>query len=195
MTPTEWDYIPEREFLQEKFKAHDINIKLLTEEEVAKKRADRENSKMNQLAIQLQESEIAKNNAQAMTNLTKAKEKNIEATRRAQEPLEEGTVNDPRLTEAELAKMETERGGKERDIQRQDEVHVLEMEQKMDSHETKKDMDMTKAAHEIAIKQKVAEEGIKDKAQLAKASAEAKIIAAKKKPAAKPARKPVKKAK
>ena len=182
MTPAEWDYIPEREFLQEKFKAHDINIRLLSEEEVAQKRQAREESVQNQLMIEMQKSEIAKNKAQSMSLLTKAKDKNIEALRKANEPLETVDSDDPRLVEAELATLETENEGKKREIDRQDEEHVLDLQQKIESHDTKMAIDTSKAARDIAIKQKVAEEGIKAKKTLTAASVKAKIISAKKKP-------------
>jgi hypothetical protein len=211
MTEREWDYIPEREFLAEKFKAHDLPIQLKTEEEVAKIRQDRQNSKQAQMAIQMGEAEIAYKRAQTMAQLTKAKKANVEALS------ESGGGEDPRLAEAELALKGKDIEAKDKDIQRQDEKHVLDMQTKVDSHETQKTIDQTTAAHKIAIQErqadhtmsmeekkaeqdkKIAEEKAKDdsasKKVMTKASASAKIIAAKKKPAVKSAAKPAAKTK
>jgi hypothetical protein len=222
LTPREWDYIPEREFLHEKFKAHDIQIELKSDEEVTKLRQDRENSKSALLASQMAEAEIGYKKAQTMNQLTKAKQANVEALKEA--GTQEG-AEDPRLVEKDLQLKDTEIMAKEKEIGRQDEKHVVDTELKIDSHKTKKNIDSTKAAHDIAIKEKQAETGmeidkksaeqqsqiaqdkakqgagidkekaksdLKSKAVMTKASASAKIIAAKKapaKPAAKPATK------
>ena len=106
LTDEEWIYIPKREFLVEKLKAHDINIKLLTEEEANEVREAQSNSEMAQLQKDALKAEIAKDKAQALANVTKAKEKNVQAIKAAQE--QEVGAADPRLTEMELQKKQAE---------------------------------------------------------------------------------------
>ena len=196
LTPEERDYIPEREFIAEKFKAHDLdNITLLTDDEVAKKREERSQGVMNQLQIELTKSEIAKNKAQSMSLLTKAKEHNVLANKEAQTPPEGVEPTDPRLTEEELALAQTERGGKEADIRRQDEAHALKMQHEDEKHRVKIATDTTQTAHKVANEDRMAEHKQKMGEEMTKAGAKAKIIAANKKPAAPKAAKPIKKAK
>jgi hypothetical protein len=184
MTPEEWDYIPKRDFLQEKFKAHDINIALLSEEEVKKLREARKQSAEMQLAIEMQKAEIAYKRAQTMSQLTKAKKTNTDATIAAQTPIEQPEGSDPRLTEEEIALQQTERGGKEAEIRRSEEAHALEMQHKDESHKMKMATDTTKTAHEVANKDKVVEHGMKIKEKMTQADVKAKGM--KKKAEAKP---------
>jgi hypothetical protein len=183
MTPEEWDYIPQREFLQEKFKAHDINITLLTEEEVQKKRQEREQSVQNQLALKMAEAEVQYKKAQTMAQLSKAKEHNVKATKEAQTPPEQPAGEDPRLVDGELELQDTEKMGKQAEIRRQEEKHAMDLAHADEAHTVKIATDTTKTAQELALKGKQAEHDMEMKEKMTKAGAEAKIIAAKKKPA------------
>jgi hypothetical protein len=187
MTPEEWVYVPRREFIVEKFKAHDINIKILTEEEADKIRQDEENSQMHQLQIQLMESEIAKNKAQAMSNLTKAKEKNVLAEKEAMTPPETPPGDNPELRAEEVAGARTDNVSKEAEIRRQEEAHALELQHKQEDHDQRMAeggqkmvhehekhavgvaTEVTKAAQDLDIKEKQTEHGMKMKEQAAKA--------------------------
>jgi hypothetical protein len=168
MTPEDWIYIDRREFLKEKFKAHDLNIRLRTEEEADKLRQEEANSIMNQLQIEAIKAEISKDKAQAMVNLTKAKEKNVEATIKAQTPIELPQGEDPRVTEEQVALAQTERMGKEAQIRREEESHMQKLAQADESHTVKVATDTTKAAQDIAIKGKQADHAMKMKEQSAK---------------------------
>lgn len=183
LTEEEWDYMPKREFLAEKVKSHDLQITLLTEEEVAKKREERSQSVMNQLQIEMLKSEIAKNKAQSMSLLTKAKEHNVLAIKEAQTPPEVPEGADPRLTEEEIALQQTERAGKEADIRRQEEAHALRMQHEDESHRVKIATDTAKTGQDMAIKGKTADHSLKMKEKLTESAAKAKEIAARKKPA------------
>ena len=187
LRPEEWDYVPERDFISEKFKAHDLNIVLLSDEEVAEKRNAREQSVQNQLMIEMAKAEVAYKKAQTMAQLTKAKKVNVEATKDAQTPPEIPAGDDPRITEGELALQQTDQMGKEAEIRRKEEKHAAELAHADEAHNVRKAVDTTKAAHEIAIKGKTAEHDMKMKEQMTKAAAEAKKTAAKIKP--KPAKK------
>jgi hypothetical protein len=190
LTPQEWDWVPEGDMVREKFKAHDLDITLLTEEEVAKKRAERDQSEMNKLQIEMVKSEIAKNKAQSMSLLTKAKKVNVEATKDAQTPPELPQGADPRVTDAEVALKGTEVTAKEAEIRRHEEQHALDMQHQQEQHGVKIATDTAKAGQEMEIKGKTADHAMEMKAQMTKASAEAKKTAAKQKPAmAKPAKK------
>lgn len=79
LTEEEWDYIPRRDFLKEKLRAHDIRIHLKTEKEVEQLQAQRAESEANKLAIEMQKAEIGYKKAQRMVQLSKAKKANIEA--------------------------------------------------------------------------------------------------------------------
>lgn len=197
LTPEEWAYVPKREFLMEKFKAHDILITLLEEEEVAKAQEAQQNSIQMQLAVELQKSEIAKNKAQSLSLLTKAKEHNVSAIKESQTPPEIPPGQDPRLQDAELEGKQTETMGKQAEIRRQEERHAMELAHASETHSVKKAVDTTKAAQDVAIKGQMAAQDMETKAKMTdhdmkmkehmmKASAEAKKTAAKqKKPAVK----------
>lgn len=161
LTPDEWDYIPKRDFLAEKFKGHDLQITLLTEEEVQKKRDARNQSVMNQLQIEMVRSEIAKNKAQSMSLLTKAKDKNIDAQIKAQTPIETTPADDPRIAEADLQQKETDRMATESQIRRDEEKHQLSLQHADEQHRVKVATDTTKTAHAVAMQDRQAEHKMK----------------------------------
>ena len=194
MLPEDWVYVDRRDFLKERFKAHDINIVLKTEDEANEIRRQQEESIQNKLQIEMAQAEIGYKKAQTMAQLTKAKEKNVIANKEAQTPIEQPAGDDPRLTEGELALQQTDKMGKEAEIRRQEESHALKMAHADEAHTVKKAIDTTKAAQDIAIKgeqtkaQLEAEKetrahDMKMKEHMTKASAEAKKTAAKQKPA------------
>jgi hypothetical protein len=180
LTPEDWVYIPRREFLIDKFKAHDINIKLRTEEEAAKIREEEQNSIQMQLAIEMQKAEIGYKKSQTMAQLTKAKEKNVEANVKAQAPLEQQEQVDPRLQDEQVALATTERMSKAAQMRREDEAHQQEMVHKEDEHALKIASDASAAAQELGIKKQKAEHDMKIKAEASKAAAQAKKAAANK---------------
>lgn len=194
MLPEDWVYVDRREFLKEKFKAHDLKITLRTEEEADKIRERQENSKQTQLMYAQAEADIAYKKAQTMGQLTKAKVHNVEAEKEAQTPPEMPS-NDPRLVEGELALQETDNLAKQAEIRRKEEAHAMKLGHADEAHTVKKAIDTTKAAQDIALKgkaheaeEKMAEEShkhdLKMKETTTKATAEAKKIAAKNKPKA-----------
>jgi len=79
LSEDDWDYIDRRDILEKRLDANDISISLRSEEEAQKIREARQNTIISQLQIEAIKAEIAKDNAQAMVNLTKAKERNINA--------------------------------------------------------------------------------------------------------------------
>lgn len=189
LTDQERDYIPTRELLSERFKAHDIAINLLTEEEVQKIHDARDQSIQNKLQIEMLQSEIAKNKAQSMSLLTKSKKTNVEAIKDAQAPPEGVEQTDPRLIEGDVALKQTDVVAKEAEIRRKEEQHSLNMQHQQEKHGVQIATDTTKAAQKMAIEGKQAEHGMEMKTQMTKAGVMAKKIAAKKKPApAKPAK-------
>lgn len=192
LTPEERDYIPERDFIDQKFKAHDLNIVLRTEEEVKKIRDERAQGIMNQLQIEMVKSDIAKNKAQAMSLLTKAKEHNVLATKEAQTPPETTPETDPRMMDAELQGAQMDNISKEEQMRRDEEAHQLVMRHKDEDHQAKIAMDTTKTAHDVANKNKMTDHKMKMGAEVTKAGVQAKKVAAKSKPTAP---KPTKKAK
>ena len=182
MTPEDWDYIPRREFLQEKFKAHDVVIPLLSEEEVAKLRQDRQQSAEMQLAVEMQKAEIGYKKAQTAAQLTKAKKMNTESIKEAQTPIEQPEGVNPDLQQAEVQGKQTENMGKEAEIRRQEEAHAQDMAHKQMAHEAKITGDTLKTAQDLDIKGKQAEHGMKMKEVQAKSAAKAKKAEPKKKP-------------
>lgn len=172
MTPEEWMYIPKREFLEEKLKSHDIIIELLSEEEVSKKTAAQEQSVQNQLALKMAEAEIAYKKAQTMAQLTKAKEHNVKATREAQTPIEQEEEDDPRVTEEEVASMQTDRLSKAEQIRRDEERHQMEMAHATEDHSVKIATDNTRTAHELAMKERMADHKMKMNERMMESSAE-----------------------
>ena len=174
LLPEDWIYVPRREFLLEKFKAHDILITLRTEEEASKLREEEQNSMQMQLAVEMQKAEIGYKKAQTMAQLTKAKDKNVEANLKAQAPPESGEVVDPRLQEEEVALATTERMSKAAQSRREDEAHQQKLVHEEDAHALKIATDATAAAQELEIKRKTADFSMKLKEQAAKQAAQAK---------------------
>jgi len=167
MTPEEWDYVPMGEIVKEKFKGHDILITLRTEEEVQKLRAEREQSVQNQLAIKMAEAEIAYKRSQTMAMLTKSKERNIMANKEAQTPIETTPEDDPRLAEADLQQKEVDRLGSLEQIRRDEEKHSLSLQHADEQHKVKVATDTARTAHDIGIKERVADSSIKTKEKVA----------------------------
>lgn len=192
LTPEQRDYIPEGEMVKEIFKAHDIDLVLRTDEEVQKIREQRDQSVQNQLALEMQKSEISKNKAQSMSLLTKSKKTNVEATKDAQTPPEIPAGTDPRIADGEVALQQTDQMGKESEIRRQEETHALEMQHKDDAHKTKMAIETTKTAHSVADQHKMTAHKVKMGEQMTAAGVVAKKTAAKAKPAVKKAPKKVK---
>jgi hypothetical protein len=165
LTPEEWDYIDRREFLSKKLEAHDINITLKSEAEVANIRADRENSIMNKLTIENLQAENAYKRAQTMAQLTKAKNVNIEAMQKANEvPGQE----DPRIAESEVAINQAEVAAKEAEIRRKEEAHRLSLVQSRESHVAKLTEDAEKANQDMDLKEDVAKTKIRIQEDVAK---------------------------
>jgi hypothetical protein len=173
-TPEDWVYMDRREFIKERLKAHDLNIPLKTEEEADKIREKQANSIANKLQMDLMASEISKNKAQALVNLTKAKEKNVEANKAAETPPEIPENESPEMKAARLeqenAKTDDQRTKtaltvdkhnmeKElmaADMERQDQKHLVEMASKIDEHKTSMGIKKDAAAHGMKMKEKAA---------------------------------------
>lgn len=151
MTPEEWEYIPKRDFLIEKLKAHDVRIKLLTDTEVAKNQEARKQSEEMVLAVEMQKAEVGYKKAQTMAQLTKAKKVNVEAMKDAQTPPETQPVEDSRLAEADLA-------GKMGEEERKEEAHQQDLRLKDEKHTYKLAMDMAKTKSSITTTEQKAKE-------------------------------------
>ena len=78
LTDEERQYIPWRQFLEEKMKAHDIKIELKTDEQVSQEQDAKVDKRAKELMYQDAEAEVMKKKAQGLLNLTKAKEKNAQ---------------------------------------------------------------------------------------------------------------------
>jgi hypothetical protein len=207
LTPEDWVYIPRREFLQEFLRSHDIDIKLRSEIEAQKIMAQQTDERALDLAYRMQEAEIAYKKSQTMAQLTKAKDKNVEANIKAQTPIEEPTGEHPAIIQGEAAKLEAERKAKEEEIRRKNEEHELDMQQKGESHQidlaskaAKTDAEINakgaQTAHDMKLKEHDAKlkaerhsHDMKMKETQTKANAEATKIKAKQKPAAPKAKK------
>ena len=133
-----------------------------------------------QLAIEMQKAEIGYKKSQTMAQLTKAKEKNVEANVKAQAPPEQQEQVDPRLQDEQVALATTERMSKAAQMRREDEAHQQEMVHKEDEHALKIASDASAAAQELGIKKQKAEHDMKIKAEASKAAAQAKKAAANK---------------
>lgn len=175
MAPEDWVYMERVDFLRERLKAHDINIPLKSEEEADKVREKQQNSQMNVLQIELMKSEIAKNKAQAMTNLTKAKEHNVQATKEAMTPPETVQNDDPRLQEMELAKKQaeiddqrTKTGLKMDEANAKNTQLTQKVIQDNEAHRVGMAMDVEKHKSALAIDKQKAEHGMKMKEVAAK---------------------------
>ena len=181
MTPEEWDYIPKREFLVEKFKAHDIMIPLLSEEEVQKLRDARDQSVQNQLALKMADAEVGYKKAQTMAQLTKAKEHNVKAVKDAQTPPEQPQGVNPELQNAEVQGVQTNNLAKEAEIRRAEEQHTLDLEHQQEQHHVGLVQETAKTAQDMELKNRTAEHGMQMKEKLTTATAKAKSKAAKEK--------------
>ncbi len=156
LSEEDWLYIPRREFLAEKIKAHDIRLTLRSEEEVDLLRKQQSESLEMQLAIEKEKAEIAYKKAQTVAQLTKAKEKNVEAERAAQEPIEGAPPSeDPALKRAEV----------ESKIRRDDEKHALSLDQQR----AKGDIDVAKGIQDMDLKERQTEANIAAKRRPKKA--------------------------
>ncbi len=183
LTPEDWVYLDRREFLMERLKAHDINIRVRTEEEAQKVREDQQNSINNQLMLELTKAEIAYKKAQTLGQLTKAKEKNVEATIAATTP--PAASDDPRLAEAELSKKQAEIDQTNEKTRLMNEKHNLEAMkagQEMQDKSAQNSLEMAKGidkhTQDMDLKKKQAEHGMKLKEKIS-------TLKAKQKPAEK----------
>jgi hypothetical protein len=120
------------------------------------------------LEKEMLKSEIAKNRSQAMSNLTKAKQKNVEANKDASVPPEQTESEDPRLADEAVALSQTERIAKEAQIRRDEERHAMELSHADEDHNVKKVLDTTKFAHDITLKNKKTDAEIKAKEESTK---------------------------
>ncbi len=174
LAPEDWVYLDRREFLKERLKAHDLNIPLRTEEEADKIRENQANSITNKLQMDLMASEISKNKAQAMVNLTKAKEKNIEANKAAETPPE---IPENESPEMKAARLEQEQA--KTDDQRTKTALTVD-KHNMEKAKTEHDMGVSdvqtaiqerrneeKHQTEIGIKKETAKHGMKMKEKVA----------------------------
>jgi hypothetical protein len=170
ITPEDWVYLDRREFLAERLKTHDINVKLKTEEEAERVRQEQSNSIMNQLQIEAIKAEISKDKAQAMVNLTKAKEKNILANKELDTPPEMPQGQDPRMQEMEIMKAQAEIDDKKVqtamkiDEQRMKAEGIAQKSQaEMAMAKLKMGMEVEKHKNDLEIKKQQAKHGMKIK--------------------------------
>ena len=170
LTPEERVYIPTRDFLVDKMKAHDVNIKLLTEEEADEVRKANDSSEMAQLQKESMRAEIAKDKAMAMAQLTRAKERNVIANKEATTPPETAQPQDPRINDAEymkkMAEVDDQKTKTQLQIERQraEEGNMArEMEQKGMEGRLKMIHADEKHRTDIELKKKTAEHGLKMK--------------------------------
>lgn len=201
LSPEDWVYIPRRDFLDEYFKSHDIDIRLRSEEEAQKIIAQQTDERAVELAYRMQEAEIAYKKSQTMAQLTKAKDKNVDANIKANTPIEEPTGDHPAIIQGEAANLEAERIAKAEDIRRQNEAHMQSLRHKEEDHKANVDVKVAKTTAEIEgkgvkiasdlqarqreaeLKASRASHDMKMKEKMTDASAKAKVIAAKSKPA------------
>ena len=141
LTEEDWIYIDRREFLAEKFKAHDVRINLRTEEEADVIRQRQSESLEMQLAIEKEKAEIAYKKAQTAAQLTKAKAKNVEAEKEAQTPIEGAQPAED---------MALKRAEGESKIRREDEKHVLSLDQQR----AKGELDIVKGLQDMDLKER-----------------------------------------
>jgi len=176
ITPEDWDYIPREQFVKEKLKTFDLNIKMRTEEEAQKLREERENSRMQQLLYAQIETEIRYKQAQTMAQLTKAKEKNVEAIKKAEAPPEGQEAVNPELQNAEVASKNAEVAKKEQEMMHSQEKHDQEMRQKQADHRMKLDQENLtvlqkerKMRHEMGLKEQKSKADMEMKKEMMKA--------------------------
>jgi len=172
MTPEDWVYVDRREFLKEKFKAHDLNIRLRTEEEAEKIRKQIQDSVQNQLNLKLLQADVDYKRAQTMGQLAKAKKHNVDATKEAATAPEQPEIkpeNDPRIADAELQKKNAEIN----DTTTKTALAVDKHEHDKSLNALDKHVEIAKGldehAQNMAIKNKVAEHGMKLREKTARA--------------------------
>lgn len=180
LTPEDWVYIPRRDFLQDKFKAHDINIRLRTEEEANKIREDEQNSVQMKLAIEMQMAEIAYKKAQTANQFTKAKKFNVDAEKEARTPVETPPGTDPRMADAELAEKSVGIQSEQERMRREEEAHQQGLVHKENEHAMKIATDARYADEELTLKKERAQHDMKMKEKMTEAAAAAKKSAANK---------------
>jgi hypothetical protein len=165
LQPEDWPYIPRREFLSQTFKAHDIDIKLRSEEEAQKIIASQRDEKMQQLLYQQLEAENAYKRAQASSQLTKAKKLNVEAEKDAATPPEAPANQppDPRLQDAELEAANMEVAASAEQMRRDEEKHQLEMQVAQDDHIANTVTNAAKVEADLTNKNKLTEHSMKMK--------------------------------
>jgi hypothetical protein len=176
VSPEDWVYLDRRELLHERLKAHDLNVKLKSEDEAEQIRQEQQNSVMNQLQIEAVKAEIAKDKAQAMSNLTKAKEKNILANKEAQTPPEqEGEVEDERLVMGKLQEQNEKITGVQlknqqlaNKIRMEDEDHTKNIMRDDQDHYIETAKGIEKHKKELELKEKTVNHGMKMKEMAAK---------------------------
>ena len=172
VSPEDWVYLDRRELLKERLKAHDLNVALKTEEEADQIRQQQQNSEINRLQIEAMRAQISKDKAQAMSNLTKAKEKNIEANKASYTPPEQAEQTSPEMQQAQVAKelagveesnakirmMERDQANREAELRQTMEhdrlQNVLDMSLKTDKHTTEMDIKKKSADHAMTMKEK-----------------------------------------
>jgi hypothetical protein len=124
--------------------------------------------------MDLMASEISKNKAQAMVNLTKAKEKNIEANKEAETPPEMPEGTDPALTEAQVAAEQSKAQGQDiknqqlieenrrkeekhqQELEQGHQTHVVELAKGAEEHNVKIGLKKAEAVHGMKMKEKAA---------------------------------------
>lgn len=168
LTPEDWVYIPRRDFLVDKFKAHDINIRLRTEEEAAKIREEEQNSIQMKLAIEMQMAEIAYKKAQTANQFTKAKKFNVDAEKEARTPVELPEGSDPRLAEADVAAKSVGIQSEQEKMRREEETHQQELVHKENEHAMKIATDARYVDEELTMKKEKAQHDMKMKEQQVK---------------------------
>jgi len=183
LTPEDWVYLDRRDFLMERFKAHDINIPIKSEEEADKVREAQQNSLQMKLAVGMQEAEIAYKKAQTMAQLTKAKKVNTEATKEAQTPIEQPNGDDPRLVDADIAKKQAEiddiRTKSDLSIQKANE-EIAQLRQKGEENQLSNLVDLAHKDEmhktDLEIKKKTADHSMKMKEKMIKATPKPKSL-------------------
>lgn len=125
MTPEDWVYVDRRDFLKARFDAHDINIKLKTEEEADKVRQQIAEGTMQKLTEALTKAEIDYKKAQTMGQLAKAKDHNVEAETKAAAPPAGG--EHPAIVDANVAKTQAETDAIKQKAALEGQTHAAEL--------------------------------------------------------------------
>lgn len=181
MQPEDWAYIPRRDLLEELVKAHDLKIKVRSDQEAAEYMASISDERAKQLAYAQMEADIAYKRAQTAGQLTKAKKFNVEAEKDAITPPESGEYTDPRMTEAEIAEQNLKNASINEQMRRDEEAHRLNMFHSDEDHRVKITTAAMKTASEIDNKDKMVEHSMKMKEKQAKSNQNAQKTAKKEK--------------